>query len=262
MAEDAGGQEKTEEPTGKKLTDTRDEGKVAKSQEVNSIAIFGTGLILVFLLRDFLGNRLFGFARHIFSSLNFLSISRENIQIFIADIFTFIFVTLSPFFIALVIVGLATGYGQAGFKITPKALKPKFSKLNPIKGFKNKFLSTQPLVELGKSLFKFLILGLFAYWELSDSILFSGKLMHYSVSQIVDVIIESAFSFLWKMIIIYVFFAVADFAYQKFKFKKDIKMTKQEVKEENKNQEGDPLIKSRIKTKQIQLSSFTVMEYS
>lgn len=259
MAEDAGGQEKTEDPTGKKLSDTRSEGKVAKSQEINSIAIFGTGLILIFLFRDFLGNRLFGFSKDIFSSLNTLTISRDNIQVFILDIFTFIFVTLSPFFIGLVIIGLVSGYGQAGFQITPKALAPKFSKLNPITGFKNKFLSTQPLVELGKSLVKFLLMGLFAYWELADSILFSGKLMHYSVSQIVDVIIDTSFAFLWKIIVIYIFFAVVDYAYQKFKFKKDMKMTKQEVKEENKNQEGDPLIKGRIKTKQFELSRKRMM---
>lgn len=258
MAE-ADGQEKTEDPTGKKLTDTRGEGKVAKSQEINSIAVFGTGLILLFIYKEFVGNKIFGFSRHIFSSLNILNISKDNLQSFIYEVFVFLLVTLIPFFVGVVIISIASGYGQTGFKFTPKVMRPKFSKINPITGFKSKFMSMQPLVELGKSSVKFIIIGLFAYFELKDSILFSGKLIYYTPQQIVEFILDTSYSFLWKVILIYIVFAGVDYAYQRFSFKKGLKMTKQEVKEENKNQEGDPLIKGRIKSKQFEIASRRMM---
>lgn len=258
MAE-SDGQEKTEQPTGKKIDDSRGEGQVAKSAELNSLAIFGVGIIILFMYKDFVGSRISGFSKKIFSSLNELELTRQNIQGTILEYFLFILVTLAPFFVSLVLIAIITGYGQAGFKITPKVFKPKFSKINPINGLKNHFFSMNPIFELGKSSFKFTVIGLIAYFELKNSILFSSKLIHYSIREILEFMTETSFALIWKIIMVYAVIAFADFVYQKMKHKKELMMTKQEVKEENKNTEGDPQIKSRIKSKQFEMSRRRMM---
>jgi len=260
MAADSGGQEKTEEATGKKLEDSRSKGQVAKSQEINSIAVFGVGLVLIFAFKDFVGGKLGELAIYIFGSLHSLELSMDIFQTYVYKGFMFILITLSPFFLGLVIIALVAGYGQAGFRITPKALIPKFEQLSPIKGIKNKFFSITPLIELTKALIKFVAISLFAYWELADTILYSAQLLNYTVAEIVSFMVEKSYSFLWKIGLIYLIFSFADFAYQKFKHKKDLKMTKQEVKEENKDTEGDPLIKGKIKGKQMEMSQKRMMQ--
>ncbi|MFA8341685.1 MAG: flagellar biosynthesis protein FlhB [Rhodothermaceae bacterium] len=257
---DSGGQEKTEEASGKRLDESRSKGQVAKSQEINSIAIFGVGLILIFAFKDFVGEKLGNLAKFIFGSLDSLELSMAVFQTYVYKGFMFVMVTLAPFFIGLVIIALVAGYGQAGFKITPKALIPKFEQLDPIKGIKNKFFSITPMIELTKALIKFVAISLFAYWELSDTILFSAKLLNYTVAEIVSFMVEKSYSFLWKIGLIYLVFSFADFAYQKFKHKKDLKMTKQEVKEENKDTEGDPLLKGKIKGKQMEMAQRRMMQ--
>ncbi len=260
MADDGGGQEKTEQPTGKKISDSREKGQVAKSQEINSLAIFGTGLILIFMFQSHIGSKLSDLATYIFDSLDTFEMSVNLFQLYVYKGFIYILVILGPFFIGLIIVALASGLGQTGFHLSPKALKPDMSKFDPIKGMKNKFFSSQPLVELIKSVFKVGLIGTFAYYELSDSVLFSTKLLHYSVKEIVFYMTDTAFGFLWKFALIYIVLAAADFAWQKHKHKKDLMMTKQEVKEENKNTEGDPEVKGRIKSKQFEMAQKRMMQ--
>lgn len=257
---DTGGQEKTENATGKRLEESRSKGQVAKSQEMNSIAVFGLGLILIFVFKDFFGEKLGGLAKFVFGSLDSLELSMAVFHSYVYKGFMFVFITLSPIFIGLVIIALVAGYGQAGFRITPKALIPKFEQFDPIKGVKNKFFSITPVVELLKALIKFIAISLFVYWELSDTILFSAKLLNYSVLEIVTFMVEKSYSFLWKIGLIYLVFAFADFAYQKYKHKKDLKMTKQEVKEENKDTEGDPLLKGKVKSKQMEMAQKRMMQ--
>lgn len=260
MAKESNGQEKTEQPTGKRLDDSREKGQVAKSMEINSLAIFGSGLILLFVFKEFIGNQLSSSARYIFSSLDTLEINANMIHTYAKGSLFFALKTLSPFFIGLVIIALAAGYGQTGFKITPKALEPKFSKFNILNGMKEKFFSATPLVELVKSVLKFSIIGTFAYFELKEAVQDSLGLIDHSVEEIVLFMIEAALSFLWKVAVIYLALAAADFAYQKHKHIKDLKMTKQEVKEETKQTEGDPQIKSQIKGKQMEMARSRMMK--
>lgn len=257
---DAGGQEKTEQPTGKRIEDAREKGQVARSQEINSLAIFGTGLILIFMFQGYIGDKLSDLAVYIFNSLDTLELSQNILHLYVFKGFQYILVILAPILIGLVIISLAAGFGQTGIKLSPKALKFDAKKFDPIKGFKNKFLSAQPFVELTKSVFKVSLIGTFAYHELSDSILFSSKLLHFSIAEIVYYMTDTAFGFLWKFALIYIVLAAADFAWQKHKHKKDLMMTKQEVKEENKNTEGDPEVKGRIKGKQFEMSQKRMMQ--
>ncbi len=101
----------------------RSEGKAAKSQEINSIAVFGTGLILIFAFKNLLGNQLSGLATFVFTNVAQLELGLNVFQDYTLKGFMFVINTLAPFFIGLVIIALVAGYGQTGFKITPDMLK-------------------------------------------------------------------------------------------------------------------------------------------
>jgi len=254
MAAEKDGQEKTEQATSKKLTDTREKGQAAKSQEINSLAVFTTGLLVLFFTKEYLGAKLWNMSTYIFSSLDTLELSVNILSIYAFQGAMFFITAVFPVSIAIVLIALIVGYGQVGFQITPQALQPKFSNLNPISGFKKSFLTTRPLVELGKSVAKLGAIGIFSYFILEDMVLSSIGLVNFTVSEIVDLMLDNAVEFLWRVSLVYVVIAAIDFVYQKSKFKKDLKMTKQEVKEENKQTEGDPHVKSQIRGKQVQMA--------
>ncbi len=259
MAKETDGQEKTEQPTGKKLDDARDEGKAPKSMEVNSLGIFFFGIIIIYLFRGAISSDISRLTISIFSSLDKLKINVDLLQVYAIGAMFFYLKVLAPFFVVLVIVALAVGFGQVGIKLTPKAIMPKFSKLNPLQGFKSKFFSTEPLVEAAKSLVKVIVVGLVSYWLLGDIILDSVNLVRFTIPEIVSYMSRNSISFLWKISAVYVILAASDFVYQKYKFKEDMKMTKQEVKEEMKDTEGDPHVKGRIKSKQMEMANRRMM---
>ncbi len=259
MAKEADGQEKTEQPTSKKLEDARKEGKAPKSMEINSLGIFFFGIIIIYLFRAMISNDLSRMTIFIFGSLDKLTLSADLLQVYAISAMLFYLKVLAPFFVVLVIVALAVGFGQVGFQLSPKALMPKFSKLNPLTGFKSKFFSVEPVVEATKSIIKVVVVGLVSYWLLSDLILNSVNLVRLTVPEIVSYMSRNVSTFLWQISAVYVVLAAADFVYQKYKFKEDMKMTKQEVKEENKNIEGDPHVKGRIKSKQMEMAQRRMM---
>lgn len=248
------GQEKTEQPTGKKLDDAREKGQAAKSTEISAFTVFGSGLLILFAFQGYLGNRLAEMSTSIFTTLGELEIGVESIQLYTLKGVTFFFITLSPFFIGIMIFALAANLMQVGIKLSPKAIQPKFNKLNPIKGFKNKLFSSRTVVEAVKSVLKLMIIGLFIYFSVSTLIMQSTTLLSQSIEEIVNFMSDAAISFLWKILIVYAVLSIADFVYQKFKFKKDMMMTKQEVKDEHKQTDGDPFIKGQIKNKQMEMT--------
>ena len=246
------GQEKTEKATQKKLDDSRKKGQVAKSIEIGSFAIFTGGLLLLFLTQKVFSNQISEFSINIFNSLNTLTISKISVQTFLTSVFITFFAIVGPFMAVLVAIAMITSFVQVGFKISPEALSPKFDKLNPLSGIKNVFFSAKSFAEVVKTLLKLLVVGGFTYLVISDFIISSTQLPGLSVAEIVNFMLKAAFGLLIKIAMVYAAIAAIDFVYQRYKFNKDMMMTKQEVKEENKQTEGDPLIKSRIKRLQYQ----------
>ena len=133
------GQEKTEKATPKKITDSREEGRVARSVEINSFMIFTTGLLLLYVTKSFLSDQFSTLARRTFGTLDLVSINLSNYSLLINQLIYFFLLTLAPVFITLLVIALASSFLQVGFKLSPKALAPKFNKLNPGKGIKNIF---------------------------------------------------------------------------------------------------------------------------
>lgn len=259
MAQDEG-QEKTEKATGRKLSKLRQEGSVAKSQEIISFAIFSSGMIIIYLFRGYIGGNLFRITESMFSSLDTLEINSSVIQLYIAKAALFFFITMAPILLGLVIFALAANIGQVGFKISPKALKPKFNKFNIVSGIKRIFFSSKSYVEALKSFLKLILVSILTYMILDDLILNSTQLVSFTVTEILSHMVEGALSLVWKVALLYAVLAIGDFVFQRYKFNKDNMMTKQEVKEENKQTEGDPLIKSKIKSKQFEAARSRMMQ--
>jgi flagellar biosynthetic protein FlhB len=253
------GQEKTEQPTSKKLEDSRQKGMVAKSTEINSLLIVFAGIITIFLFQSTIARNFASFSTNIFGYLDTFPSKIGMIQNFFTDWYWFFIAVTSPVIIAIFLISIAANVSQVGFRITPKALEPKFDKLNPISGLK-RIVSSRALFEVLKTLVKFFLISIFTYYVLKDFISIAPVLESSDITDIVAFMIDSAFSLIWKFGLLYTLLAGADFAYQRYKFRKDMMMTKEEVKEEMKQTEGDPVIKSRIKKMQLQAARNRMMK--
>lgn len=245
------GQEKTEQPTGKKLADAREKGQVAKSMEINSLAVFGFGLILIYLTKNFIGNQFAQFTIETLKSLNKVELTKAIIQTYAIKWALFFFTLTMPILLGIMVIAFVSNVAQIGFKFTPKALAINFGKFNLLNGIKKIFFSAYSLVELAKSLLKLFVISLFTYFIISKLIEDTTKLIDLSIEDTVKFMLESSFTLIWKIVLFFTVIAASDFIYQKYKFKKEMMMTKEEVKEEFKQTEGDPMIKSRIRKQMV-----------
>lgn len=257
--------EKTEKPTAKKRRDSRAEGQVAKSQEIGTAFLF----IASFFALKMLAPRMFLGLQSIMSdSLNMVQyyevLNVENptdaylSQYFAYYIFNALMIVLPLIFI-IMMVGLISNFAQVGWHPTAKPLKPKFSKLNPIKGFKRIF-SMQSLIELLKSIMKLTIITIIVYNVISDDLHMFAITPFMSLSASVAFFSNIAYKAGITVGFAYLAIAIIDFIYQKYKHNKDLKMSKQEVKDEYKQSEGDPQVKGKIRQKMREASTRRMMQ--
>ena len=265
FAKEGPGGEKTEEATPKKLEDARKEGQVAKSKE---LALGFTLLAMFILLKIWvgtLGNQFLDIFKKTYNMIPTLSsqmAAGDSVWYFVTlfrDIVIRLVIILAPFLLVAVGVGLTTEILQVQWKPTAKPLKPKFSKFNPINGVKRIF-SLQSLVELLKSILKIFLIGYIAYSTLQDKWTSILILMDMPITQGIALMGNIILDLGIKIAAFYLVIAFADFAFQKWKFKEDMKMTKQEVKDEYKQSEGDPQIKGQIKQRMMQASRRRMMQ--
>ncbi len=248
---DQEGQEKTEQATAKKLEESRDKGQVARSVELSSFVVFTSGLLMIFAAREFLGDQLTHLSKYIFTSLDVLTLDKSVVQMYFIKVSLFFFITLAPVFGAIILMAFIVNIGQVGFKFSTKALEFKFDKFNIVSGLKKLFFSAHSMTELAKSIMKLILIGFFTYIVVKGMIIDSISLPDFSIPAIVEFMMDSAVGLLWKISLVFAALAFADFAYQRYKYKKDLMMTKQEVKEEFRQSEGDPLVKGKIKSLQF-----------
>ncbi|MEE4377507.1 MAG: type III secretion system export apparatus subunit SctU [Candidatus Competibacteraceae bacterium] len=238
--------EKTEQPTPKKLRDARKKGQVASSKEVASAALI---LALFAFLWGMAGIYLADFKELILLPTNFVNagISFEfGLQETLNGIITLMVRMLMPLVVTVILVAILSHFAQYGVLFALESLKPDIKKLNPMQGIK-KIFSLKNLIEFLKSAFKIVFLSILMFLVIRNSLVDLLKIPYCGLECIPlilgklleQVILNAAFAF--------IVIAVADFAFQKFQFTKQLKMTKDEVKREYKEMEGDPLIKSKRK---------------
>lgn len=265
FAKDGPGGEKTEDPTSKKLEDARKEGQVAKSKEVTSafelLAVFS----LLYVWIEKMGTYFVGNIYDIYSQIpEYIkmydgNVPEQTINAIFVKSMSRVLLILAPFLIVGFIVALVCNVAQVKWKPTSKPMKPKFNKLNPVSGFKRIF-SANSLMELFKSILKIGLISYVVYSYLKKNMpplyLFYDLSLNQSVAQVGSLVIGLGLRIaLWYMLI-----AVLDFIYQKIKFKNDMKMTKQEVKDEYKNQEGDPQVKGKQRQRMQEASRRRMMQ--
>lgn len=265
FASDGPGGEKTEPATEKKKSDARDEGQVAKSKEIeNAFSLMAAFLILKFYA-TVLGEKLLGMFGLVYDDIptyikNFDGkINETDLTGLFSQIMGQILLILLPVLLICFAVSFVCDVAQVKWHPTAKPLKPKGSKLNPINGFKRIF-SKQALVELLKAILKILIVTWVAWSYLKKNT--AGFFLLYEMS--LNAGIGNTCSLLINMgirvSVAYLIIAFSDYAYQRWKLNDDLKMTKQEVKDEYKQQEGDPQVKSKIKQRMMQVSRRRMMQ--
>lgn len=264
FAKDGPGGEKTEPASDKKLQDARKEGNVAKSREiVNAVSL----LISFYLLKNMVGNigtSMMELYTILYERIPTYATGTDEITVnsavfIISEILKQMIQIILPFLLVGFVVSFLMESIQIKWMITMKPLQPKLSNLNPIKGVKRIF-SKQSLMNLLKSVGVVIICGAVVFSVMGD---FHTMLFNLYDLDFLDAIIsigEFIFDVALKISAIYLVVGLADFAFQRWKFKEDMKMTKQEVKDEYKNQEGDPKVKSQQKARMRQASMRRMMQ--
>lgn len=265
FAKDGPGGEKTEEPTGKKIRDTRHEGQVAKSKEVTNAFEMLAAFLLLRYLAQYMGSSFVGNMRNIYIRIpEFSRLYEGHMQeqlfraLFINSLKRILLIIL-PFLLVAFVVAFITNLLQVKWHVTTKPIKPKLNKLSPLKGFK-RFFSIGSVVELIKSLLKLLLIGYVVFDYLKKNMPPIFMLYDLSINQGIVQIGLLVINLGIRIALFYMLIAAADYVYQKIKFKRDIKMTKQEVKDEHKNSEGDPQIKSRQRQRMMEASRRRMMQ--
>lgn len=252
-------QEKTEPATPKRLQEMRGKGQVAKSREVPSVAVLIASLLVFYFLGSTMFKQLMDLMQWVFSSAGSLQIKEANLHWLLMEVLGRGLKVVAPLLIALVAMGLVSNYLQVGFLFSFQSIAPKFSKLDPIKGFAKMF-SKQTLVELVKNIFKVMIVGCVAYLTVKGELNYIVPLMDMEVWSILSYIGGICFKIMLRTCWVLVVLALLDYVFQRWDFQQQAKMTKQEVKDEFKQREGDPLIKSRVRQAQKEMARKRMME--
>ncbi|TCZ79976.1 flagellar biosynthesis protein FlhB [Paenibacillus albiflavus] len=252
-------QEKTEEATPKKKQESREKGQVAKSMELPAAFILFFTFLFFILFGGFMKERFMSLISGIFENNLLMDLTEGNVRPFFTNLIFQAAIILAPIMLMAMVIGIVGNIMQFGFLFTTEPLKMKLSNLSPLKGFKRIF-SMRSLVECLKSIIKILIIGLVVYstiWGQIDEIVKLGRVPLTDVFSVVADITLSLGIKIGGMLIVIAFI---DFMYQKYEYNKNLRMSKQDIKDEYKKSEGDPLIKGKIKEKQRRMAMMRMMQ--
>ncbi len=250
--------DKTEQPTPKRLEDARKKGNVAKSMEINSAFILLGGTLTLLFISGFMFQNFSTFMKHVFSSLMTYQIARDSVRPYAISLIAISIKLIAPLLLAIMVIGILANVGQVGFLFTLEPVIPNPEKIDPIKGFQRIF-SMRSVEELVKGILKIAIIGYVMYRVIKGHYSDYFLLMDQGTGQIISFMMKVIFQMaIWASLILVVL-AAADFAFQKWNYLKDMRMTKQEVKEEMKEYEGDPQVKGRIRSLQREMARKRMM---
>ena len=258
MADESSGQEKTEDPTSRRLLEARQKGDVLKSMEVPSAAVLLIGLLALFAMKTFMYDKLLLVVRHYLGQLHTLTVTPANMLAITMEVMTFFAILVGPIMAVIFLTALGANYAQVGVLFSPEKISPKYEKIDPIKGVQRLF-SMQTLFNTFKSIAKLVIVGWVAYTVVRDNTAQLLPLMDQSPLEIFIFYARVSFWIFLKTALIIVLLAAIDWLFQRWQFMKKMKMTKQEVKEEAKNTEGDPHVKGRIRSIQMEMARRRMM---
>lgn len=248
MAE-SGAQEKTEKPTPRRLQEARKKGNIARSMDVNTAVVLIAAVAGIKLQFGAMGGRMVDLTTNFLGRLPQDDLTTgELYRLLMALSFQF-FLIVGPCLAILLAAGLAVNYLQVGVLFTSEPLRPSFDKINPINGFK-RILSRRSFIEVLKAIFKMAVVAYVAYRAIQDAYPQMAATVLMDRVGAAMIYAEVAWNICWRAVMVLLVFGVADYFYQKWEYEKGLRMTKQEIKDEAKQSEGDPLVKGRIRRAQ------------
>ncbi|MEN6332132.1 MAG: flagellar biosynthesis protein FlhB [Smithella sp.] len=252
-------QERTEEATSRRREEAREKGQVARSQEIISVGILVACLIYFYFGASGLLKKVMSLMAYGFQTAGQYNLTPDSFTSLFSDYVLKGFIILFPIMLTVLVAGILGNVLQIGIMFSSESLTPKFEKIDPVKGFERLF-SVRSIVELIKGIFKVVVVSIVAYIiikaEVSNMLL---PLMEQSVWGIMTYFGRVCFKIILAATIVLVLLAILDYIYQRWEYEKSLRMTKQEIKDEYKNTEGDPLIKSRIRRLQREVAQKRMM---
>src|SRR5208283_1062326 len=251
-------QERTEQASGRRLQKAREEGNVARSQDL--VGIMPLWVVFIFLsfggfmfatLRTYLTTALRRGFEVPLTDASFVSIFRSD------SIKTLMM--MLPLFASLLIASLTVGFLQTGFLLTGKPLSINLSKISPLEGMKKIFGLTN-IFEGLKGMLKIIVLGIILYQLLKKDIVSLPLMPDTSVQDIIQLSFLQIKKLMLTSVVVLSIFAVIDYGYKRWKYARDMRMTRQEVRDEHKEMEGDPRVKARIRSLQREMARKRMMQ--
>ncbi len=258
MAENTSSDERTEAPSAKRRADFRKKGQVAQSREVQTALLFTITLLFWIFYASFFMGRIEELLAEVWKNLDTFKITPPAVMKLSYFLSKNLALLLAPLFVIALMVGFFSTFMQIGWLFTAQPLTPDLAKLDPIKGM-GRFISKRSLVELIKSLLKVLLIGWVAFSTVKDRFDDALLLGIMDIHETMNYLGTTALLVMAKVVAVMIFLAAIDYAFVRYEMEQKLKMTKQEQKEEMKETEGDPHIKSKIRSIQQQLARSRMM---
>ncbi len=253
------GEEKTEKATSKKRQDARKEGNVLQSKEIGIAASVLGIFAFVRIMAEFMMKHILGFFQNSFELVGTYEVNTETVIPLFIDVVTVLVCVVGPIMAVAVVLGVIPTIAQTKGLFTMKAVRPKFSNLNPLSGIK-KLFSMQAVVGILKGLIEVTVIGVMVYTEIKDRLPQILAMTKAGIMQGIAYTGLAIYDVVMIICVLLVFVAAGDYLFQWWSYEKKLRMSKQEVKEEYKQTEGDPKIKGKIKQKQREMAQRRMMQ--
>lgn len=252
-------QERSEQATPRRREEARNQGQVARSSELSSVAILLAGLLALSGLRNYMFQGLAEFTTQMLSDGFTIQLDLTNTPAYIMEWASRFAQICAPLIVALATVALLVNFAQVGAVFTAKPLAPKFNRISPLGGIKRLF-SGHGLMELVKGLFKIALIVYITYLTINNEAHNYIRFLDMEVGQILSLSGELILALGYRILMALLALSVLDYAFQRWEFEKSLRMSRQEIKEEFKQQEGDPQVRARIRSLQREMSRRRMMD--
>ncbi len=247
-------QDKTEQPTPKRRDEARNKGRVARSKDLSGALVLLTGLLSLMIWGPVLSGKVMEMLRISLGQIRPGLVDPNQMSALFMSFGLTLGGLLTPIFFTLSAAAVLGSYAQVGKVFSTTPITPDFSRLQLFKGFKRLF-SPNTFVELAKSLAKIALIGLVAYYSVKRELPTLLPLLDQEVGQVVLTLTGTSFRVSIRIILALLFLGALDYLYQRYQFEKNLRMTKQEVKDEMRQVDGDPKVKARIKSLMRQMAT-------
>jgi len=251
-------QEKTEKATPRKIKKARGEGQVARSTELNSVIIISFGFVTIYLLGPMIFGNIASLMTHAFTQAPTIEITPISVKAIFANKIMMYGAIVGPLLMTIAIFAFAINASQTGMLFSIKTLSPKLDKFNLAKGFK-RLISKRSIIEMFRDIIKIILISIVAYTTISGWLPDLMMLGDSSAGYYASIMGKLALVLSLKISVVLLFVALFDYAFQRYDYANNLKMTKQEIREESKDTEGNPVLKSRIKQVQREMARQRMM---